>query len=132
MARLLAQDDDVRLVYKDLPILGPASVLAAHALLAAQQQNGYDRLRTALMQTGPDYTKDQILATARKVGLDEARLAHDMESPAIDARLAANLQLARALAIDGTPALVIGDTLVPGAVEFAELEKAIATARAAR
>ena len=132
MQQLLRQDHEVRLVYKDLPILGPASMLAAHALLAAQQQNGYDRLRTALMQTGPDYTKDQILATARKVGLDEARLAHDMESPAIDARLAANLQLARALAIDGTPALVIGDALVPGAIELAELEKAIATARTAR
>ncbi len=132
MARLLAQDHDVRLVYKDLPILGPASVLAAHALLAAQQQNGYDRLRTALMQAPPDYTKDQILAIARKVGLDDVRLAHDMDSAAIDARLDANLTLAKALAIDGTPALVIGDAMVPGAVELAELEKAIATARAAR
>jgi len=132
MARLLAQDHDVRLVYKDLPILGPASVLAAHALLAAQQQNGYDRLRTALMQAPPDYTKDQILAVARTVGLDDARLAHDMDSPAIDARLDANLALAKALAIDGTPALLIGDALVPGAVELSELEKAIATVRAAR
>jgi len=132
MAKLLTQDHEVRLVYKDLPILGPASVLAAHALLAAQRQNGYDRLRTALMQAPPDYTKDQILAVARTVGLDDARLAHDMDNTAIDARLDANLALAKALAIDGTPALVIGDTLVPGAVELPELEKAIATARAAR
>ena len=132
MARLLTQDHDVRLVYKDLPILGPASVLAAHALLAAQQQNGYDRLRTALMQAPPDYTKEQILAIARKFGLDGARLSHDMDSAAIDARLDANVQLAKALALDGTPALVIGDTLVPGAIELAELEKAVATARAAR
>jgi protein-disulfide isomerase len=132
MARLLTQDHDVRLVYKDLPVLGPASVLAAHALLAAQQQNGYDRLRTALMQAPPDYTKEQILEIARKVGLDDGRLSRDMDSAAIDARLDANLQLAKALALDGTPALVIGDTLVPGAIELTELEKDVATARAAR
>jgi protein-disulfide isomerase len=132
MAQLLTQDRDVRLVYKDLPVLGAASVLAARALLAAQQQNGYNQLRTALMQAPPEYTKEQILAIARKVGLDSARLSHDMDSAAIDARLDANLRLARALALDGTPALVIGDTLVPGAIELAELEKTVAAARAAR
>ena len=132
MAQLLTQDPDVRLVYKDLPVLGPASVLAAHALLAAQQQNGYSRLRTALMQAPPDYTKEQILAIALKVGLDGGRLSHDMDSAAIDARLDANRQLAKALALDGTPALVIGDTLVPGEIDFAELQKAVVAARTAR
>jgi protein-disulfide isomerase len=132
MEQLLTQDHDVRLVYKDLPILGPASVLAAHVLLAAQQQNGYEKLRTALMQAPPDYTKEQILAIARKVGLDDLRLARDMDSASINARLDANLRLAGALGIDGTPALVIGDALVPGAIELADLEQAVATARAAR
>jgi protein-disulfide isomerase len=132
MAQLLAQDHSVRLVYKDLPVLGPASVLAAHALLAAQRQNGYDKLRAALMRTPPEYTKEQILAIARKVGLDSDRLAHDMEDPTIATRLDANLALATALGIDGTPALVVGDVLVPGAIELADLEKDIATARAAQ
>jgi protein-disulfide isomerase len=130
MARLLQQDHTVRLVYKDLPILGPESVLAAHALLAAQKQNGYEKLRTALMQAPPGYTKEQILAIARTLGLDDARLGHDMDDAAITARIDANLRLARDLGLDGTPALVIGDTLVPGAVELAELEKTIATTRA--
>jgi len=132
MAQLLAHDHSVRLVYKDLPVLGPASVLAAHALLAAQQQNGYEKLRAALMHAPPDYTKEQVLAIARKVGLDVDRLAHDMEDPAIATRLDANLALASALGIDGTPALVVGDVLVPGAIELSELEKDIAIARAAR
>jgi protein-disulfide isomerase len=132
MDRLLVEDHDVRLVYKDLPILGPPSLLAAHALLAAQQQNGYARLRTALMQAPPEYTKDKILAIARRVGLDDARLSRDMDNAAIGARLDANLRLASLLGVDGTPALVIGDALVPGAIELAELEKAIATARATR
>lgn len=129
MAKLLQKDRTVRLVYKDLPILGPASVIAAHALLAAQKQGGYDKLRTALMQAPPDYTKDGVLAIARKLGLDDARLGKDMDDPAIATRLNANLQLARALGIDGTPALIIGDALIPGAVDLAELEKDIAAAR---
>ncbi len=132
MTRFLQEDRNVRLVYKDLPILGPASVIAAHALLAAQKQGGYEKLRTAVMKMPPDYTKEGILATARTLGLDDVRLAKDMDDPAITARLDANLQLARALGIDGTPALVIGDTLVPGAVELAELEKDIAAVRATR
>ncbi|MGE0226758.1 MAG: thioredoxin domain-containing protein, partial [Acetobacteraceae bacterium] len=53
MAQFLAQDRNVRLVYKDLPILGPASVLASKALLAAQKQDGYEKLRTALMKASP-------------------------------------------------------------------------------
>jgi protein-disulfide isomerase len=55
-----------------------------------------------------------------------------MDNPAIEARIAANLQLATALGIDGTPALVIGDALIPGAVELADLQNDIATARAAQ
>ena len=132
MASLLRQDKTVRLVYKDLPILGPASMIAARALLAAQRQGGYDKLRAALMQAPPDFTRDQVLAIARKVGLDDARIAKDMDDPAIDTRLKANLALAHALGIDGTPALIIGDTLIPGAVELADLEKAVGEARAAQ
>jgi protein-disulfide isomerase len=126
------RDHSVRLVYKDLPVLGPASVLAAHALLAAQQQNGYEKLRAALMHAPPDYTREEVLAMARKVGLNPDRLAHDMDDPAIATRLDANLALASALGIDGTPALVVGDVLVPGAIELSELEKDVATARAAQ
>ena len=116
----------MRLVYKDLPILGPASVLAAKALLAAQRQGGYEKLRTALMQAPPDTTMDRSRQLAEPLGLDWPRLARDMDDPAIQQRLDANLTLAQALGIEGTPALVIGDELVPGAVEVADLEKAVA------
>jgi protein-disulfide isomerase len=129
MAELLAEHHEVRLIYKDLPVLGPASVLAARALLAAQKQDGYERLRTALMRMQQDYTQDQIMAEARKLGLDTARLYQDMNDPAIKARLDANVRLAQDLNIDGTPALIIGDQLVPGAMELADLEKAVAAAQ---
>ena len=136
MAALLKPDHGVRLVYKDLPILGPASVVGCKALLAAQRQDdrvpgAYEKLRDALMRPGAEQTREAILADATRVGLDAARIGRDMDDPAIQRRIDANLRLARTLGIQGTPALVIGDTLIPGAVEASELESAIKTARAA-
>jgi protein-disulfide isomerase len=129
MAAFLARDRDVRLVYKDLPILGPASVLGSTALLAAQKQGGYEKLRSALMAAPPQTTKAMIREAALHLGLDWPRLEHDMDDPAISARLAANVKLAQEVGIDGTPALVIGKTLIPGAVDIAELTDAVAAAR---
>jgi protein-disulfide isomerase len=132
MADLLARDHGVRLVYKDLPILGPASLLGARALLAAQRQGGYEKLRSAIMAAPPQTNKELIEHAAQQLGLDWQRLEHDMGDPAIQGRIEANLRLAHAIGIDGTPALVIGGELIPGAVEIADLTETIAKARKAR
>ncbi len=132
MDKFLAQDHGVKLVYKDLPILGPASTLGAKALLAAQLQGGYEKLREAVMQLPPETTLRMIQAAAEKLGLDWGRLSHDMDAPAVQQRIDANIKLAHALDIEGTPALVIGDTMVPGALDLAELKKDVAEARGAR
>ncbi len=129
MADLLKRDPQVRLVYKDLPVLGPPSVLGARALLAAQRQGGYEKLREALMHTDVPITKDVIRSAAERLGLDWAKLSQDMDAPEIEARIQKNLHLASALGIQGTPAMVIGDTLIPGAVDLAELQRAVAGAR---
>lgn len=131
MEQFLAQDHGVKLVYKDLPILGPASVLGSKALLAAQEQGGYDKLRAAVMQLPPDTTLPMIQTAAERLGLDWGKLLHAMDSPAVQQRIDANLKLARALDIEGTPALVIGDTMVPGALDLAELQKDVAAEREA-
>jgi protein-disulfide isomerase len=132
MARLLAQDRGVRLIYKDLPILGPPSVLGSKALLAAQKQNGYEKLRDAVMKLPPDTTRAMIQAAAEKQGLDWPRLSHDMDDPAVQERIDGNLKLARTLSVQGTPALVIGEQILPGALELPELAKAVAEARRAK
>jgi protein-disulfide isomerase len=129
MSQFLAQDHNVRLVYKDLPILGPASVMGSKALLAAQKQGAYGPMRDAVMKLPPDTTLAQLETTARNLGLDWPRLQHDMDDPAIQARLDQNIALAHALGIQGTPALVIGDNLIPGAVDLADLKKVVAEAR---
>jgi protein-disulfide isomerase len=129
MDSFLAQDRKVRLVYKDLPILGPASVLGTKALLAAQKQDAYVRMRDVVMKLPPDTTLPQIETAARGLGLDWPRMAKDMEDPSVQARIDANLKLAHTMGIQGTPALVIGNDLIPGAVDLPDLQKAVAEAR---
>jgi protein-disulfide isomerase len=132
MAALLERDRDIRVVMKDIPILGPQSVVAARALLAAQRQGKYVELHDALMRLRGEPGDAVIRAEAQRAGLDVARLFQDMDDPAIQRRIDANIALARTLQIDGTPALVIGDALVPGAVPLAQLERLVAEERQRR
>jgi protein-disulfide isomerase len=127
--QLLRRQPDVRLVLKDLPILGPNSLLASRALLAAQRQGKYAELQEALMRLREEPAEPLLKREAEKLGLDWARLRREMDDPAISRRLEANTKLAGALRIEGTPALIIGDKLVPGAVDLATLERLVAEAR---
>jgi protein-disulfide isomerase len=125
---LLAEDQDLKVVFKEFPILGEASVTAARAALAARQQDRYLPFHLALMSAG-DLSLGSIMALAESVGLDAERLASDMQSPAVETQLQANLALARELGIEGTPAFVVGDELIPGAVDKTRLAQLIEEAR---
>lgn len=129
MAAFLARDRNVRLVLKELPILGPGSVVAARALIAAQRQGRYGEFYDALMALRGEPTIEAMRAEARRIGLDWARIEREMEDPVITRRIERNLELARRLNLEGTPALVIGEALLPGAVDVAGLEAAVAQAR---
>lgn len=130
LAQLLQEDSGLRLVMKEFPILSQESVQAARAALAAVRQGKYEAFHFALMESGGGFTDEEILAVAESVGLDEAQLLADMQDPAIEAALRRNHALAERIGITGTPAFVIGDTLVPGAVGIEELRARIAEARA--
>lgn len=129
---MIRRDPQVRLVLKDLPILGPNSVLAARALIAAQRQGKYGELHDALMALRGEIAEPQIRREAERLGLDWTRLRRDMDDAAVTARIDANLALARRIGVEGTPALVIGDRLVGGAVPVETLLQFVAEARAAR
>lgn len=130
IADLLKRDPGVKLVYKDFPILGPASVLAARALLASQKQGRYVRLHDVLMTGAPVTDMDSLRAAAGRAGVDWDRLQRDMGDPEVQGRIAANLAIGRRLDIQGTPAYVIGERILPGAVDIGELLAAVAAARA--
>jgi protein-disulfide isomerase len=131
MVELLRRQRDVRWVLKDLPILGPNSLLASRALLAAQKQGKYAELYDALLKLREEPAEPVVKREAERAGLDWARLKRDMDDPAVGRRLEANGRLAQALGVQGTPALVVGEALVPGAVDLATLERLVAEARAA-
>lgn len=129
MAELLKRDANIRIVYKDMPVLGPASQLGARALLAAQKQGGYLKLHALLMAGTPNIDRDWLRTAAGRAGLDWARLERDMEAQDVSLRINNNLAMAQKLRIEGTPAYVIGGSLLPGAVDLASLEDAVALAR---
>jgi len=129
-AELLRADPNVRIVFKDLPILGPASQLESRALLAAQRQGGYFKLQQAVMHDTAPPTRDSLRAEAEKLGLDGGRLVRDMDDPAIKARLDSNIALAQQIGLQGTPALIIGKKLFAGLIELGDLQQAVVAARA--
>ena len=129
---LLRTDPGVRIVFKDLPILGPNSQLESRALLAAQRQGGYLALQSRVMRTTGASTRDTLRAEAERQGLDGARLLRDMDDPALAARLDANVALARQIGLQGTPALIGGTRMLPGAVGLPELRALVADLRAQR
>jgi protein-disulfide isomerase len=122
-------DPDLRLVYKEFPILGPGSEFAARAALASRNQGKYLPFHKALMKATAQVTEQSVMEIARAVGLDTEQLTADMQAPAIQDAIARNLRLANALGINGTPSFVIGQEIVPGAADLGTLQDLIARAR---
>jgi protein-disulfide isomerase len=116
LEKIVSSNASVRVVYKNFPVLGQPSMLAARAAVAAQQQGAFPKLHRAMLAFDGEFTMDSILALATSVGLDAARLNADMMSPATDRALQASMTLAAALGLDATPSFVIGDRVIRGAL----------------
>jgi len=113
---LMRSNASVRVIYKNFPVLGEPSVLAARAAVAAQQQGGWPKLHRAMLAYEGDFTTETLLKLGTSVGLDSGKLKTDMMSPATDKALQANLTLAAALGVDVTPTFVIGERVIRGAL----------------
>ncbi|MFO1189220.1 MAG: DsbA family protein [Alphaproteobacteria bacterium] len=126
---LLAEDPGIRLVHKHLPILGPDSVVAARAALAARRQAPYARYHDALMQSRGAFTEDSVVKAAVSLGMDGDRLMADMKDDRLLVALRGNVTLAQALDIRGTPSYVVGNAIYFGAPDAATLRQLVAEAR---
>ncbi|HIJ37956.1 MAG TPA: DsbA family protein [Rhodospirillaceae bacterium] len=122
-------DGKVRLVMKEFPILGPDSVVAARAALAAKSQNKYEELHKVLMRMKGPMTEQTIMKAAAEAGLNVEKLKKDMEDSSIDTTLKNNVHLAHALNLTGTPGFIVGDQLVGGAMSPQALKQLIDQAR---
>jgi protein-disulfide isomerase len=129
LEKVLADDKKLRFVYKEFPVLGPVSTTAARAALAAKKQGKYDAFHRAMMAAKGQISDQTVMDVAGSVGLDIVQLKRDMSSPEVDKTLKADMALADALDISGTPAFIVGNTIIPGAVGVDDLKQAIAEAR---
>jgi len=128
---LLAQDPKIAVLYKDWPILGPVSVYAASAALAAGYQGKYLAAHDALI-SGPRLAKDeQVDEILQKAGISMEALSKDRTAHAaeIAALLKRNDQEAHALTLDGTPGIVVGRQLLPGIADASVFTQLIANSR---
>jgi len=123
--RLVQEDKGLRVVYRELPILGPESVTAARLSLAASRQGRFAQFHDTLWQAGRP-APETIAAAAKAAGI----AAEPQNDPMIEAELRRNFQLAGQLGATGTPLFVVGDRVMNAAVGYDALKKAIAVARA--
>jgi protein-disulfide isomerase len=121
-----AEGGAVRAVFKEWPVLGPGSVTAARLALAADAQGDFARMHARLMRTAFIPTPDYALEVGEDTGLDPDRLLADMEDPARLADFERVAALAGAFGFRGTPAMVVGRTVVEGAINEAQLDALIA------
>jgi protein-disulfide isomerase len=124
-------DGKVRLVYKEFPILGPDSVVAAHAALGVffTMKDKYFAFSDALMRAKGGLNEDRVMQIAESIGLDPKAVKKSMSDPRIEKELSQNMALAASLNIRGTPAFIVNKTLVPGAVDKETLLDLIKEAR---
>jgi protein-disulfide isomerase len=122
--RLLQEDKGLRVVYRELPILGPDSVTAARLSLEASKLGRFAKFHDTLWETGRP-APDTNATAARAAGI----APEPQQDADVEAELKKNFQLAGQLGATGTPLFVIGDRVMNGAVGYDALKQAIATAR---
>ena len=121
---LIKNDPNVKVVMKEFPILGPDSVVAARAALAANQQGRYSDYHFELMHNSADLSLERLRILARKLDLDLAKFDADMNAPETARQIVDNQKLATALGVRGTPAFFMdGHTLPPDTTRTAFQEK---------
>jgi protein-disulfide isomerase len=129
---LMKADPKLRVVLKDFPVLGPESVEASRVALAVKQQISGDKLfdyHTRVMETRGRVNGERALQVAKEMGLDIPRVQKDMDHAEVRAALQENVGLGDKLGLTGTPAFVIGDEVVSGAVGLEPLRKIVASTR---
>ena len=124
LEKLIAEDKGLRVVYRELPILGPESVAAARVALAASKAGRFAAFHDALNAAGRP-SQQTIALAARAAGVSP----QPVNDPAQEAELKSNMTAAEQLGATGTPLFVVGDRVINSAVGYDGLKEAIAAAR---
>ena len=124
LEQLMRENQDLRVVFRELPILGPDSVVAARLSLQASKLGRFGQYHDALWEAGKP-GQDAVERAARAAGIPP----QPVQDAAIEAELKRNFQLAGQLGATGTPLFVVGDKVLSGAVGYEALKKAVEDAR---
>lgn len=131
---LIESDPNIKLVVKEFPILGPNSVVAGRMALAAVELDSskYEALNDELMSFNGDLTEAMAYRIAGQVGYDIAALKEMSADEKISERLNRTYQLAQKLGVQGTPAFIIGDTVIRGFLPIDDMLSVVSQARVAQ
>jgi protein-disulfide isomerase len=134
ITKLLDEDKKVRVVFREFPILSEDSVSASRAALAVNRvaPDKYFAFHTALMKTQGAYSEEVLLSTAEKVGANRVAVKAEMDKGAVTTQLDQNRKLGEDLGVRGTPALFVGEKLLPGAVPYETLKRIIDETRSGK
>ena len=131
IAKLVSRDPKLRIVFRDLPILSEQSGTAAQLSIAAALAGKFKPFHDTLYAAGP-ISPASLDAASRAAGFDPTALAKTAAQPAVAQTIRVNVALARQMGMAGTPAWVVGNQVLAGALPIESVEAAIATARGAR
>ena len=132
LEKIVKADGNIRLVYRDWPILAETSIVGARLALAAKYQGQYLSVHRALMDIpGYGISQEQMLAAVRKTGVDQPRLDVDIAAHADDILrlIKRNLSIAEAIGLQGTPGFLVGAYKVNQALNYDGFVKVVADAR---
>ena len=135
LLKLLANDPRVRVIHKDWPVFGEASVYAAYCSFSAAREGQYAKAHAALIESKQDLdSREDVQKVLQQAGFDLKRIDADisLHQQEYSATLTRNLRETTALGLRGTPGLIIGNQLVPGGLDYAQLTRLVAQARNAR
>ncbi|MEI7669262.1 MAG: DsbA family protein, partial [Pseudomonadota bacterium] len=131
VSQLIAEDKNVKIVFREFPILSEDSRLASKAALAVNSidKNKYLAFHTALMNFRGEFTIESLISQAKELGIDEATFKKAFENPEIDKQIESNRELAKSLDISGTPAIIIDNEIAPGAIPYSQLKEKVENSR---
>jgi protein-disulfide isomerase len=125
VTELLRTEYDLKISFRDYPILSPSSRVAAKAALASREQGKYFKFHSALMSMQGNLNKDIIFSIATNLNIDIDKLKKDMEKIEVEEIIEQNESLARKLDIRGTPTFIINGKIYAGALELNKLREII-------
>lgn len=127
--KLISENKELRVVFKELPILSRESYYVAQLALAANEQGKYYELHSKLMENQAALTEDNIFNLAESVGINVSKLKEDSKNPKIHNALKSTYELAKKISISGTPSYIIGNEVIVGHTTYEEMQKAIQKAK---